>query len=278
MKIGVFIFATDYTIRTDELGRELEQRGFEALFVPEHTHIPASRLSPWPGGADLPKDYWHTYDPFVALSYAAAVTEKLTLGTGILLQPQREPIVTANSIASLDRMSNGRFILGLGGGWNVEEMENHGATYKTRFALLRERVLAMKEIWTQEEAEFHGEYVDFDAMWSHPKPVQQPHPPILMGGETDYTLRRVVEYCDGWLPRGRGGFDPAEAMARLKKMADEVGRDASELTVSVFGAPADAAALDGYREAGITRALLTLPSDPRDDVLKRLDRYGELLG
>jgi probable F420-dependent oxidoreductase len=278
MKIGVFIFATEYTIQLDELARELEQRGFEALFVPEHTHIPANRKSAWPGGGDLPKEYWHTYDPFVSLSFAAAVTENLTLGTGILLMPQRDPIVTAKSVASLDRMSGGRFILGLGGGWNIEEMENHGARYKTRFAMLRERVLAMKEMWTQEDAEFHGEHVDFDAIWSYPKPTQSPNPPILLGGETDYTLRRVVEYCDGWLPRGRGGFDAAEAMARLKNTADEAGRDVNELTVSVFGAPAEAKVLDDYREAGITRALLTLASEDRDAVLARLDQYGELLG
>jgi probable F420-dependent oxidoreductase len=276
MDVGVLIFATDYTIRTDELAIALEARGFESLFLPEHTHIPASRLSPWPGGADLPRDYWHTHDPFVALSYAAAVTTKLKLGTGICLLAQREAIVTAKSVASLDMMSKGRFIFGIGGGWNVEEMEDHGVTYKTRFAQMREQVLAMKSLWMEEDAAYHGDYVNFDASWAYPKPVQKPHAPVILGGETDYTLRRVVDYCDGWLPRARHGFDAAENMARLKYFADEAGRDMSELSVSVFGAPADAGVLAGYAEAGVNRALLTLPSAPRDEVMGLLDEYAPL--
>ncbi|MBL6954159.1 MAG: LLM class F420-dependent oxidoreductase [Alphaproteobacteria bacterium] len=276
MEVGVLIFATDYSIRTDELAIALEERGFDALFLPEHTHIPASRISPWPGGADLPKDYWHTHDPFVALAYAAAVTKNLKLGTGICLLAQREAIVTAKSVASLDMMSNGRFIFGIGGGWNVEEMNDHGVEYKTRFAQMREQVLAMKALWTEEDAAYHGEYVNFDASWAYPKPVQKPHAPVILGGETDYTLRRVVDYCDGWLPRARNGFDAAANMARLKNFADEAGRDVSELSVSVFGAPADAGVLAGYAEAGINRALLTLPSAPRDEIMGLLDKYAPL--
>ena len=276
MDVGVLIFATDYTIRTDELAIALEERGFESLFLPEHTHIPASRISPWPGGADLPPDYWHTHDPFVALSYAAAVTKNLKLGTGICLLSQREPIVTAKSVASLDMMSNGRFIFGIGGGWNVEEMNDHGVEYKTRFAQMREHVLAMKALWTEEDAAYKGDFVQFEASWAHPKPVQKPHPPVILGGETDYTLRRIVDYGDGWLPRARHGFDAAENMARLKAVADEAGRDMSELSVSVFGAPGDAAVLAGYAEAGIDRALLTLPSAPRDEVMGLLDKYAPL--
>ena len=180
-----------------------------SLFVCEHTHIPTSRKSPFPGGGELPKRYVHTYDPFVALSFAAAATKTLLLGTGVCLVPQRDPIITAKSIASLDRLSGGRFVFGIGGGWNVEEMENHGARYDTRFKLMRERVLAMKALWTQEEASFHGEFVNFDPVWCYPKPLQQPHPPILLGGETDHTLKRVVEFCDGWFPRAGNGFDPA---------------------------------------------------------------------
>ena len=273
MHIGAMIFATDYSIRTDELAIAMEERGFESLFLPEHTHIPTSRKSAWAGGPDLPKDYWHTHDPFVGLAYAAAVTKKLKLGTGICLLAQREPIVTAKSVASLDMMSGGRFIFGIGGGWNVEEMEDHGVQYKTRFARMRENVLAMKALWTQEEAAFHGDFVNFDDCWAYPKPAQDPHPPIILGGETDYTLRRIVEYGDGWLPRARHGFDAAENMARLARMAEAGGRDASEFSVSVFGAPDDKAMLDGWAEAGVTRALLTLPSEPRDDALRRLDRY-----
>ncbi len=277
MHIGVMIFATDYSIRTDELAIALEERGFESLLVPEHTHIPASRKSPWPGGGDLPKDYWHTHDPFVSLAYAAAVTKKLMLGTGICLLPQHEPIVTAKSVASLDMMSNGRFIFGIGGGWNVEEMEDHGVQYKTRFAQMREHVLAMKALWTEEEASFHGDFVNFDGAWAYPKPVQQPHPPVILGGETDYTLRRIVDYGDGWLPRARHGFDAQENMARLARIAEEGGRDPGEFSVSVFGAPAEKATLDSYAEAGVTRALLPLPSEPRDDALRRLDGYMDVL-
>lgn len=278
MDIGVFIFATDYSIRTDELAPELESRGFDSMFLPEHTHIPASRRTPFPGGGDLPKHYSHTHDPFVALSFAARVTTTLKLGTGICLVPQRDPIVTAKSIASLDLLSGGRFVFGMGGGWNVEEMENHGAEYKTRFKLLRENVLAMKAMWTEENAEFHGEFVDFDPIWSWPKPAQQPHPPILLGGETDHTLRRVVEFCDGWFPRANYAFDPNDGMTRLRNMAEANGRDMSTLSVTVFRAPPDAAVLDGYREAGISRALLELPSADRDTVLSLLDDYAKLIG
>jgi len=278
MEIGALIFATDYCIRMDELALALEERGFGSLFLPEHTHIPASRRTPRPGGGELPKEYWHTYDPFVALSFAAAATSKIKLGTGICLLPQRDPIVTAKSVASLDMLSGGRFIFGLGGGWNVEEMENHGARYETRFKLLRERVLAMKAIWTEDEAAFHGEMVDFDPLWAYPKPVQKPHPPIILGGESDYTLARVIEFCDGWLPRARGAFDPVESMGRLRRAAEVAGREMSTLSMTVFGAPPKATTLETYAEAGVTRALLALPSADRDTVLSLLDDYAPLLG
>jgi len=277
MQIGVFIFATDYSIRMDELGVELEARGFESLFLPEHTHIPTSRKTPFPGGGELPKQYLHTHDPFVALAFAGKATSKLKLGTGICLVPQRDPIVTAKSVASLDHLSGGRFVFGIGGGWNVDEMENHGAAYETRFKLLRERVLAMKALWTEEEASFHGEFVDFDPVWSYPKPAQRPHPPILLGGESPYTLDRVVEFCDGWFPRGGDNFDPAESMGRLRRTAETAGRDLSALSVSVFRAPPEKAALARYAEAGIDRAVLALPSEDRDSVLRLLDEYAPLL-
>jgi probable F420-dependent oxidoreductase len=224
MRVGVFYFPTDYGIDIAELARALEERGFDSLFVPEHTHIPASRKSPFPGGGELPKRYSHTHDPFVALSFAAAATKTLTIGTGILLVPQHEPLVTAKAIASLDQLSGGRFVFGIGGGWNVEEMENHGARYQTRFKQMREHVLAMKALWTEEEASYDGEFVKFDRVWSWPKPRQSPHPPIILGGESDHTLRRVVEYCDGWFPRTRAGFDAPQAIARLAHMASR--RDA----------------------------------------------------
>ncbi|MFT6580238.1 MAG: LLM class F420-dependent oxidoreductase [Alphaproteobacteria bacterium] len=278
MKTGVFIFDTDYSIDIRELATALEDRGFESLFLPEHTHIPVSRISPWGDGSkELPKHYWHTHDPFVALSFAASVTKNLKLGTGICLVPQRDPIVTAKSIASLDMLSDGRFIFGIGGGWNVEEMNDHGAEYKTRFKMLREHILAMKALWTEEEASFHGEFVNFDPCWSYPKPVQDPHPPVVLGGESIHTLRRVVDFCEGWFPRAGPAFDPVEGMARLKAVADEAGRDMASLSVSVFRAPADAAVLDKYEEAGITRALFELPSADRDTVLKLLDEYAAVV-
>ena len=277
MKIGIYIFATDYTIRIDELARAAEERGFESLFIPEHTHIPASRRSPWPGGPELPREYWHTLDPFVALGYAAAATSTIRLGTGICLLTERDPIVNAKEAATLDLLSGGRFELAIGAGWNAEEMENHGTAFATRFRVMSERARAMKVIWAEEEPEFHGEFVDFDPIWSWPKPVQSPNPPILVGGETDYTLRRVVEWADGWFPRGRGGFDPAEGMARLKRIADEAGRSMDTINVSLFGVEPNREALDRAAEAGVTRAILGLPSNDRDDVMRRLDRHAGLL-
>jgi probable F420-dependent oxidoreductase len=277
MHIGVFFFATDYAIEIQELARALEERGFESLFLPEHTHIPTSRKTPFRGGAPLPKEYLHTYDPFVALSFAAAATERLRLGTGICLVAQRDPIVTAKCVASLDRLSGGRFVFGIGGGWNVDEMENHGTRYETRFKLLREHVLAMKALWTEEEAAFHGDMVQFDPVWSYPKPVQKPHPPVILGGESRHTVRRVVEFCDGWFPRAGSGFAPAEAMSRLRQAATEAGRDMAGLSVSVFRAPAEEGALEDYAAAGITRAVLALPSAGRDEVQRLLDRYAALI-
>ncbi|GGG28664.1 LLM class F420-dependent oxidoreductase [Caldovatus sediminis] len=278
MRIGVFHFPTDYGIGIAELARALEDRGFESLFVCEHTHIPTSRRSPFPGGGALPKRYAHTHDPFVALSFAAAATRRLLLGTGICLVPQHDPIVTAKSVASLDLLSGGRFLFGIGAGWNAEEMENHGTRFETRFQVMRERVLAMKALWTREEAEFHGRFVDFDPVWCWPKPAQRPHPPILLGGETDHTLRRVVAFCDGWIPRaGRGDFDPQDAMARLRRAAEAAGRDPASLPVTVFRGPTEPAALAAYREAGIARVLLDVPDLDRDAVLRLLDGYVPLL-
>ena len=279
MWFGLSIFVTDKSIRPDEVAVEAEARGFDSLWFPEHSHIPASRETPWggvEGAPPLPEMYWHTLDTFVALTAAAMVTEKLRLGTGITLLAQRDPIWTAKEVASLDQLSGGRFEFGIGGGWNVEEMENHGARYNTRFKLMRERILAMKALWTQEEAEYHGEMVDFDKVWSWPKPAQKPHPPILLGGETDYTLRRVVEYCDGWFPRPRGGFDVVKGVAHLNQMAEKAGRDPSTITTIVFGAANDAKALESYDKAGIQSALLAIPDESRDEILRYLDKIAPL--
>jgi len=276
MLTGVFYFPTDYGIDIGELARAVEERGLESLFVCEHTHIPVSRKTPFPGGGELPKRYKHTHDPFVALSFAAAVTKKIKLGTGIALIPQRDPIVTAKQVASLDQLSGGRFILAMGGGWNVDEMENHGAKYETRFQLLRERVLAMKEMWTKEEAEFHGKFVNFDPVWVYPKPKQKPHPALYLGGESDLTLKRVVEFCDGWFPRARGGFDPKASVERLRKAAAAAGRDPKTLSIAVFGAPADREKLAPYRDAGIERVLFAVPDGNRDEILRMLDQAAPL--
>ena len=278
MDIGITIFATDYSIRIDELAREAESRGFESLFAPEHAHIPSSRRSPWPGGPELPREYWHTLDPFVGLVAAAAVTSRLRLGTGIALLTERDPILTAKESATLDLLSEGRFELGIGAGWNAEEMEHHGTVFADRFKVMMDRALAIKTVWTEEEPEYHGDFVDFDPIWSWPKPVQRPHPPILLGGESRHSLRRIVRHLDGWMPRARGGFDAASEMARLRRFAEEVERDASTVSVSVFSAPADAESMDSYREAGVDRAILSLPSKGRDDVHPLLDRLSALLG
>ncbi|MCH8994435.1 MAG: LLM class F420-dependent oxidoreductase [Chloroflexi bacterium] len=281
MQYGVLMFMTDYAIRPDELARLVEERGFESLWAPEHTHIPASRRSPWPGGPELPKEYWHTYDPFVALTAAAMATTRLKLATGICLIVERDPITTAKEVASLDQLSNGRFLFGIGGGWNAEEMENHGTKFKRRWRLLRERILAMKEIWTQEEAEFHGDLVDFDKVWAHPKPAQRPHPPIIMGGDGPRTLDRVVEFCDGWMPiAGRAGEGPslAEKITTLRQRAEEAGRDPQSISVSIFAARPEREAVDKLAEAGVDRVVFPLPAAERDTVLPLLDRYAELVG
>jgi probable F420-dependent oxidoreductase len=279
MLIGAAIFATDYAMRPDELARELEQRGYESLWLPEHTHIPASRRTPYPGGGDLPKEYWHTHDPFLALTAAAAATKKLRLATGICLIIQRDPIVTAKEIASLDMLSGGRFIFGIGGGWNAEEMENHGTNFKKRWRVLRERVLAMKEIWTKEEAEFHGEFVNFDKIWCYPKPVQKPHPPVLMGGYGPTTFERVIQFCEGWLPIGfrASAADLVPKITDLRRQSEAAGRDPKTISITVFGASPDAATLDELAKAGVERTVLMLPAAQRDTVLPLLDRYALLM-
>ena len=277
MRVGVIYFPSDYGIDIRELAAALEARGYESLFLPEHTHIPVSRRTPFPSGGALPERYKHAHDPFVALSFAAAATKKLLLGTGICLLPQRDPIVTAKCVASLDQLSGGRVVFGIGGGWNVEEMENHGARYETRFKLLRERVLAMKALWTDDEAQFHGEMVNFDRVWLYPKPAQRPHPPIILGGESDHTLKRVVEFCSGWFPRASPRFDVKEGIERLRRTAAAAGRDFKTLSVNIFRAPADRAVLDGYRALGITRALLEVPDLSRDEILRLVDKNAALV-
>ncbi len=273
MKIGVYMFPTEYAINVVELGRALEERAFESLFVPEHTHIPTSRRSPWPGGDDLPEEYKHTLDPFVALAAVAAATERLLIGTGICLVVERDPITTAKEVASLDLLSGGRFLFGIGAGWNREEMEDHGTDPRTRFRLLRERVLAMKAIWTEDEAEFHGDFVDFDPLWSWPKPVQQPHPPVIVGGNGPGVRDRVLEYGDGWMPNASRGR-VREGIDELTRRASEQGRE--PIPVSIFGPRPEAQTLDDYLAMGVERCVFAVPPAPADEVLPLLDRFADL--
>ncbi len=280
MDFGVYMFPTDYAIRPDDLARAVEERGFESLWFPEHTHIPASRQSPWPGGGELPEEYWHTYDPFVALTAAAVATTTLKLGTGICLVMERDPITTAKEVASVDQISNGRFIFGIGGGWNAEEMADHGTIFRRRWRILRENVLAMKEIWTMDEAEFHGEFVNFDKMWCYPKPVQKPHPPIFMGGDGATTFDRVVEFCDGWMPiggRSDSGPSLSEKIALLRRQADEAGRDGSAIPITIFGVGPDPDVISRMEQDGVSRVLLTVPPAASDEALPVLDRLAELM-
>jgi probable F420-dependent oxidoreductase len=276
MHTGIAIFDTDYSIPIQELARAAEERGFESLWVPEHTHIPTSRRSPFAGG-ELPEQYKHTLDPFVSLTAAAMVTTRLKVGTGICLVIERDTITTAKSVASVDHVSNGRFLFGVGGGWNREEMEHHGTDFPTRFKRLEEQIRAMKAIWTKDVAEYHGKYVSFDPIWAWPKPVQKPHPPVVFGGESGYTLQRIVEIGDGWFPRGRAGADVVlKGMADLAARAAKAGRDMKTISVSVFAAKPDPADLARLAEGGVTRAIFLLPSESRDKVLPLLDQYAKL--
>jgi probable F420-dependent oxidoreductase len=277
MKHGLTTFPTDYSMHPAELGRAAEERGFESLWVAEHSHIPCSRKTPWPGGAELPKMYYDVVDPFVALAMAAAATTRLKVGTGICLVIQRDPIQTAKEVASLDLLSGGRFVFGVGGGWNVEEMANHGTRYETRWKLLRERIEAMKQIWTQKQAEYHGELVDFEPIFAWPKPKQKPHPPIHVGGAFPGGMRRALRYGDGWIPiAGRGDGDAIAHLPALREEAAKLGRSLDGFEVSIYGAPPDAGKLSAMRDAGIARAIFLLPPVPKDETLKILDRYADL--
>ena len=272
-EFGVTMFPTDYSIQPVELAQAVEERGLDSLFFPEHTHIPASRATPFPGGGELPKMYWHTHDPFVALGACAAVTSSIKLGTGICLVIERDPITLAKEIASLDMISNGRFILGIGAGWNREEMENHGANYPKRWAEVREKILAMKAIWNEEEPEFHGEFVNFDPIWSYPKPVQEGGPPVWIGANSKWVFDRLAEYGDGWMPIGGLGSGNMEI---LNAAFDKAGRSVLDLVMALFVAPSDIDQLKGRIEQGFDHLIFNLPSDKSDKVFPLLDKYAEL--
>jgi probable F420-dependent oxidoreductase len=278
MKYGVFIFPTDTAIRPDDLAREVEARGFESLWFPEHSHIPTSRTTPWGGREDappLPDQYWHTHDQFVALAFAASVTTSLRLGTGITLLAQRDPIWTAKEVASLDHLSSGRVIFGIGYGWNKEEMAQHGTPYLKRRALMRDKILLMKALWTEEEASYEGDVLELEPSWAWPKPVQKPHPPIIMGAAPGpKTLTDIVEYCDGWIPLV-GRHDIAGQVAKVRDAVADAGRDAESFEVTAYGAKIES--LEELAEAGVDRAVFNLPPLGSEVVIPKLDEWAEAL-
>jgi len=274
MLFGVAVFPTDYAVEPGALARMVEERGFESLFFPEHTHIPAERTTPYPPGGELPSQYSHTYDPFVALTAVAATTESLLLATGICLVIERDAIITAKEVASLDRLSGGRFLFGVGAGWNLEEMENHGTDPHRRFSLMRERVEAMKAIWTQDEASYHGEHVDFDPIWSWPKPVQQPYPPVLVGGNGPKVLERVVAFGDEWMPNRVTGL--TDRVAELNRLAAEAGRDPIPVTLS--GARPDPELIERGEQVGVHRCSFYIDPADAGETERQLDELASTLG
>ena len=277
MRFGLCTFPTDASMRFPDLAVAAEERGFESLWVAEHSHIPASRRTPFPGGGELPKMYYDAMDPFVALASAASVTRTLMLGTGVCLLIQRDPIQTAKQVASLDQLSQGRFLFGIGGGWNAEEMADHGTAFATRFKLMRERIEAMKEIWARSKPKYEGEMVKFDEMMQWPKPVQKPHPPIIVGGGFPQGARRAVAYADGWMPIGGRGGDTLAMLPPFRAMLKEAGRAESEVPVTLFGVGMNADGLKRARDAGVARVVFGVPAEARDKVLPLLDKGAALM-
>ncbi len=278
MQLGIFSFNTEYTMPADELARECEARGFESLWLPEHTHIPANRESQYPGGGELPEEYVHMSDPFIGLAAAAAVTKTLKLGTGISLVVEHDPIVQAKQVASLDRISNGRFLFGVGAGWNKEEMANHGTPPRKRWKVLTERLEAMKVLWTEHEATYHGEFVNFDRVWSYPKPLTKPHPQILLGSLNSPTGRqRAVDLCDGWIPVETAIADMPASIADLHDRARAAGRAPGSLPISFFCVhAASMERLERYRSLGAVRTVVRAPTAGREEILPFLDRYADI--
>jgi probable F420-dependent oxidoreductase len=269
MQFGVTMFPADFAIGVVDLARAAEERGFESLFLPEHTHIPAKRETPWSGGGELPPEYSHSMDPFVALGAAAAVTSRIKLGTGICLVIQRDPIILAKEVASVDLLSGGRFLFGVGAGWLREEIANHGTDPRTRWKLFTDRMRAMQTIWSSDEAEYHGQFVNFDPLWSWPKPVQKPRPPVLLGGDMGAAMEQVIEFADEWMPHpDRGPL--TERLATFWQMSEAAGR--GRLPVTLFGARPEAALVDAFQAAGVSRCVFRLPAAPAAEVLPALDR------
>jgi probable F420-dependent oxidoreductase len=279
MKYGVFIFPTDTSIRPDKLAIEVEARGFESLWFPEHSHIPVSRETPWGGQKDappLPEHYWRTHDQFVALAYAAAVTTTLKLGTGVTLMAQRDPIWTAKEVASLDNLSGGRVILGVGYGWNREEMAQHGISYAQRRAVMRDKVMAMRALWTEDEASFEGEHLSIEPSWAWPKPAQKPHPPIVMGAAAGpKTLKDIVEYCDGWIPLATR-HEIAGQVEKVRAAVAGAGRDPEKFEVTAYSAKTHM--VEELAAAGVDRAVFSLPPLDPDVVIPKLDEWADAIG
>ena len=279
MHVGAAMFFTDYSMAPAELGRALEERGFESIWAPEHSHIPLSRKSSFPSGGDLPKQYYDVMDPFVSLTAAAVATNKLKVGTGVCLVIQRDTIQTAKLVASLDQVSGGRFLFGIGGGWNQDEMEDHGTVYATRFKKMREQIEAMKAIWTENKPEYHGEIVAFPPMMTWPKPVQKPHPPVIIGGMFPHAARRALRYGDGWIPHSRRPQyeDVTDFLPHFRQMAAEAGRDPASVPITVWGVGEDLGRLQRYRDLGVARVVVSLPSEAAEKILPRLDRWAALI-
>ena len=281
MDIGVIIFPTDKAIQPIELAKACEERGFESLWFPEHSHIPTSRETPWGGNPNLgplPEEYWRTHDQFVALAACAAATSKIRLGTGITLVAQRDPVWLAKEVASLDMISGGRFDFGVGYGWNIEEMRNHGLDYKKRRGILREHILLMKELWTKEEASFSGKHVQFESSWAWPKPTQTPHPPVIMGGAAGpKTAAHVAEFCDGWMPLG-GLYDFEGGLKQIHAACEKIGRDPASVHLGMFFAMApEIDQVKALEAQNVKRAILPLPPADADTVLPILDDYAKLI-
>ena len=279
LNFGTSMFFTDYSMAPGELGKALEERGFESVWAPEHSHIPLSRKTPFPGGGDVPKRYYDAMDPFVALMAAAAVTRRIKVGTGVCLVAQRDPIQTAKLVASIDQVSGGRFLFGIGNGWNQDEMENHGTVFTTRHKLARERVEAMKAIWTQTKPEYHGEFVNFGPMMAWPKPVQKPHPPVIVGGAFPYSARRAIRYGEGWIPQAaRGGYSEiADMIPEFRKMATEAGRDPASIDITVWFPKQDPELMKRYEDLGVSRVVFNLDSEKADKVLPVIDSLAGLM-
>jgi probable F420-dependent oxidoreductase len=279
MKFGISTFVTDYGISPYDLGELVEQLGFESLFFAEHSHIPASRKSRFPYAIDINQAYWRNFDPFIALTAVSLATSRLLIGTGICLVVQRDPIILAKEVSSIDQISHGRFLFGVGGGWNLEEMENHGTDASLRWKIMRERIEAMKTIWAQDEPSYHGQFVGFDPIWQWPKPLQKPHPPILVAGDGPNTLQRVVRYGDGWMPLAM--YDSAsmdefkKRIVELRRLAAEAGR--AQIPVTVGSVPPQIDSINRYEEAGVERILFWLPSTGKDETMSILERFANVV-